>query len=38
MSNRKEGLGIFGALATVLIILGIVALIANYFGWLPGYH
>jgi len=32
---RKEGLGIFGALAAVLIIMGLLALAANYFGWLP---
>jgi hypothetical protein len=34
MAN-KEGIGVFGALITVLIILGLIALAANYFGWLP---
>lgn len=38
MPSKNEGLGIFGALATVLIIIGVVALIANYFGVLPGYN
>jgi len=37
MASQKESLGVFGALVTVLIILGIVALIANYFGLLPTY-
>ena len=37
MPSQKEGLGIFGALATVLIILGLIALVASYLGVLPGY-
>jgi hypothetical protein len=37
MSNQKESLGIFGALAVVLIILGLIALAANYLGVLPKY-
>jgi hypothetical protein len=32
---KKEGLGVIGAFITVLIILGLIALAANYFGWLP---
>lgn len=38
MANQKEGLGVFGALFTVLIIVGIIALILNQFGLLPGYR
>jgi hypothetical protein len=34
---NKEGIGIFTALAAVLIILGLIALAANYFGLLPTY-
>ena len=37
MSNQKESLGIFGAFAVVLIILGLIALVANYLGVLPKY-
>lgn len=36
MANQKE-VGVFGAVAIVLIIWGLVALVANYFGWLPKY-
>ncbi len=35
MSARKEEIGVFTAVAIVLVIAGIIALIANYFGWLP---
>jgi hypothetical protein len=35
MSKQREGLGVFGALAAVLIIMGILALIANALGVLP---
>lgn len=34
---KKEGIGIFTALAAVLILLGLLALAANYFGLLPAY-
>jgi len=34
---KKEGIGIFTAFAAVLIILGLLALAANYLGVLPGY-
>ena len=37
MSRRDEGLGIFGALAVVLAVVGIAALIAHFLGVLPGY-
>ena len=37
MARQKESLGVFGALVVVLVIMGIAALIANYFGWLPTY-
>lgn len=35
--NRKENLGVFGALAVVLVILGLLALAANALGLLPTY-
>jgi hypothetical protein len=35
MSSQKESLGVFGALAVVLIVLGLLALAANALGWLP---
>jgi len=35
MSKEKEQLGVFGALAIVLIIMGLVALLADYIGILP---
>ena len=35
MANQKEGIGVFTALAAVLIIVGIIALIASYLGVLP---
>jgi predicted tellurium resistance membrane protein TerC len=38
MAKRNEGLGIIGAMVTVFIILGLVALVLNQFGWLPGYR
>lgn len=38
MAKQSEGLGILGALFTVLMIVGIIALILNQFGWLPGYR
>lgn len=34
---KQESIGIFTALAVVLIIMGLLALAANYFGWLPTY-
>jgi hypothetical protein len=37
MSRRGEGLGIFGALAVVLILLGLIALLANCLGILPSH-
>jgi hypothetical protein len=37
MARKKEGLGVFGALVAVLIILGLLALAANYLGVLPKY-
>lgn len=37
MANRKEGLGVFAALGIVLMILGLIALAANYLGILPKY-
>jgi type IV secretory pathway TrbD component len=36
MAKTKE-LGVFGALIAALVILGIAALIANYFGLLPSF-
>jgi hypothetical protein len=35
MSREKENLGVFGALAVVLIIMGLLALLANAIGMLP---
>lgn len=35
MSREKENLGVFGALAVVLTILGLIALAANVLGILP---
>lgn len=35
MSKEKEQLGVFGAFAVVLTILGLLALLANYLGVLP---
>ena len=35
MSKEKESLGVFGALVTVLIIMGLAALLANALGILP---
>ena len=32
---RNEEIGIFTAVAIVLIVAGLLALAANYFGWLP---
>jgi hypothetical protein len=37
MSKERGELGVFGALAIVLVVMGIVALIANFFGILPKY-
>jgi hypothetical protein len=37
MSDQKEPLGVFGAILVTLIILGLIALAANYLGWLPQY-
>jgi hypothetical protein len=34
---KKEGIGVFTAFAAVLIILGLLALAANYLGLLPKY-
>ena len=33
---KQESIGVFTALAVVLIIMGLIALAANYLGWLPG--
>ena len=35
MSSRKEGLGVFAAFATVLVIMGLIALACHYLGILP---
>jgi hypothetical protein len=35
MAKEKEPLGVFGALAAVLIIMGLLALAANALGILP---
>jgi len=37
MARREEPIGIFTAVAIVLIVAGILALIANYLGVLPSY-
>jgi len=37
MSKERGDLGVFGALAVVLIIIGLLSLIANYLGVLPKY-
>ena len=35
MVNKEKELGVFGALAVVLIVLGLIALAANALGLLP---
>jgi hypothetical protein len=37
MSQNKEGIGVGAAFLIVLTIMGLLALVANYFGWLPKY-
>jgi hypothetical protein len=36
-NNQPHKLGVFAAMAIVLTIMGLLALIANYFGLLPTY-
>ncbi len=35
MAKQREEIGVFTAIGIVLALLGIVCLIASYFGWLP---
>lgn len=37
MADEKEPLGVFGAIAVTLIVLGLIALAVSYLGWLPQY-
>lgn len=37
MAKVENHLGIFGAIFVVLIIMGLIALAANYLGFLPTY-
>jgi len=37
MANQKEPIGIFTAVAIVLVIMGLLALAASYLGVLPTY-
>ena len=33
--SEKENLGVFQAFGIVLVILGLIALVCHYLGWLP---
>ncbi len=37
MASQKEGLGVFGAFAVVLVVMGLLALLAHFLGVLPQY-